>query len=469
MIRKVLSDSFIYGMSPHIPKIASLFIYPLITANVTEYDYGIMAIIFAYQGLFSVLSGLGMNLLIVNSFFKNPTRYIWRWRYIYGILKTWNIIFNSLISILIFFVLPKELGDTRFLIITLLFLPIVILGPVNTFAKTYYQLKKMPFQVAWRTILSGVLTIILNYYTIVELQLGFLGWIWSTAIVTLIIGFTNVYVKHFVIKLKPIYALKYNIIKSYLRITVPTIPHYYSGYLLNSSDRIVMDVQNISINNMGNYGFAYSFGNYFNFLGQAFSTALTPFQLELLKAEKHEKFRDLIFFIILLFFSISFSVSIFCKEIFEFLVKNEQLKSLYPLSIIIIMSYCYRPIYMGVMSRYFYNEKTKKIWRISFIAGLINLLANLILIPIYGFEIAAYTTFVAFIYMGYSGYFIKMYKEVKTEFQFHPIFWMVTQISLTFLAYYYRDASLMFKISLVLLVWQPFVFWYIKKKHNLNK
>ena len=77
------------------------------------------------------------------------------------------------------------------------------------------------------------------------------------------------------------------------------------------------------------------------------------------------------------------------------------------------MSYNYRPQYLAVSIRLVYFERTKKLWRISLIAGLINLVLNIFLIPIYGFQIAAATTFVALLYMGYSGFFSINIQEFK--------------------------------------------------------
>ena len=47
MIKKVVTNSAIYGLSPHIPKIVSVFLLPIMTQYLTDVDYGIAGTIAA--------------------------------------------------------------------------------------------------------------------------------------------------------------------------------------------------------------------------------------------------------------------------------------------------------------------------------------------------------------------------------------------------------------------------------------
>lgn len=48
MIKKLFTNSAIYGIAPHVPKIVSVFILPLLTTRLTDVDYGIAGTIAAY-------------------------------------------------------------------------------------------------------------------------------------------------------------------------------------------------------------------------------------------------------------------------------------------------------------------------------------------------------------------------------------------------------------------------------------
>src|SRR5690606_1432162 len=134
-------------------------------------------------------------------------------------------------------------------------------------------------------------------------------------------------------------------------------------------------------------------------------------------------------------------LSIWLKEIFAFLIRNEELAQVYPLGIIIIMAYNYRPMYLGANNRLFYHEQTKVLLKVTFIAGIINLILNLTLIKFFGYQVAAYTTFAALVYMGYTGYFLKQYKSTKT-LEYYPIYWLIATIILTIIGYYIVELNI---------------------------
>ena len=109
------------------------------------------------------------------------------------------------------------------------------------------------------------------------------------------------------------------------------------------------------------------------------------------------------------------------------------------------MSYNYRPMYMGSVNKLFFVEKTNIVWKVTFGAGVLNVFLNLIFIPKYGFEVAAYTTFISLMFMGYIGYFIPSIKKLNPV-NYHPIKWLVLTIGLTIAAFYFSELSLNFKV-----------------------
>ena len=225
-----------------------------------------------------------------------------------------------------------------------------------------------------------------------------------------------------------------------------------------------MDQMNTSTEEIGKYNFAYGFGNYFSMFSMAIGLAIGPLLNQKLKDQKFTDYRDVIFAIQLLFFAISFIVSLWCKEIFQILVNNDVLSSLYPLAIIIIMSYNYRPLYLAVSIRLLFYEKTNKLWRISFVAGILNLCLNIILIPVFGYKVAAITTFFALLFMGYSGFFLSVYKQLH-KIKFYPLMWFALQLGLTALVFYLKDEGYILKSLISIFMITPFVFWvYLKRK-----
>ena len=78
-------------------------------------------------------------------------------------------------------------------------------------------------------------------------------------------------------------------------------------------------------------------------------------------------------------------------------------------------------------------------------AGVTNVIMNFILIPIFGYKVAAVTTFISLMFMGYSGYFLKDFKNNNTV-NYYPLRWITGTIALTILCYAVRDIPLLYKI-----------------------
>lgn len=464
MLKKLFSHTAIYGLAPQITKIASFFSLPLITAELTGLDYGVAGVMAAYTTAISVLATLGLRVVLVNSFFKSPGQYKWAWRQIYGFLTLWTFLYAIILSVLIFLVVPQEAIENRWTILLLNVGPLIFFGQTSTICTTYYQLKQKPLQIAIRSIIFGLLSIGLNVLFIVVYKMGYMGWFWSSFIVGLLSNASYYYPLNFVLKFKPIFNFKRRLIKNSLKVSLPMVPHYYSSYLLNSSDKMVMDVMQVGTSNIGKYNVAYTVGSVMNSLGTASGMAIGPLLNKYYKEKKDEPAKNLIFILQISFFLITFGLCIWMKELFSFLIRNEELAKMYYLGIIIVMSYNYRPMYFGANSKLMFTEKTNVIWRVTLGAGLINVLLNLLLIPFFGFEVAAVTTFVAYMFMGYAGYYFKIFKEINSA-KYYPVFWLLLTIALTVLVFYAVELSIWVKIGISLAV-SGFAFIFI---YRLNK
>ena len=447
MIKKLFSHTVIYGLAPQIPKLVGILILPIITPFLTATDFGVYGLITAVVGAISVFSSLGMNVILSNSFFKDPDGYMLTWRRIYGFLILWNIPYSFILGFLIYFFIPKEASLNAFLIVILNVIPVAFFGPTAVLGALYFQLKQKPMEIAIRSFIIGSITIILNLYFIAYLKMGYIGWFISLAISQILLQISYWQPLNRKAGISPIYKQDYAILWKQLKVALPVVPHYYGGYLLNTSDRLVMKLVNVSASQIGAYNAANTVGNGFLMIGVAAGQAVSPMLMTAYKNNNQMQARNLVFVLQIVFLCITFAVSIWLKEIFEFLIKIEDLKKIYPLGIIIIMGYNYRPMYFGANFRLFFNEKTHKLMNITLLAGVICFVLNFILMPFWGYQVAAYTTFAGLMYMGYAGYFLKEYKETTTV-KFYPLLWLAITIVLTVLAFYAVDFILLYKIIL---------------------
>jgi O-antigen/teichoic acid export membrane protein len=469
MIKKLFTHTFLYAIGPQIPKLANIIVLPLITPFLTSADYGIYGTVLAYSSLFGGVKTLGIDVLLINSFFKkNAWREYWG-RYL-SFLYLFGLFFGIIYFFGLYFLMPSEVGDKTIYVCLLIVVPSLFFDLLNTFGGRYFQLSKKPRYIAIVVGSVGFITVCLNYYTIAEMRLGYMGWFISTAIGTFImfLWYLILLIKKARLRLR--FTLNVSFWVRALKVSLPTIPHKYSSYLLNSSDRLVLDQLQVPVKQNGIYNLAYIFGGYMDILGNGVGMAVGPLitkQYSKKTNEAENQVRELVFFLMFMFITLCTLLSLWVKEIFYLLIKNDALQDAYPIAIIVIMGYSYRPLYWGGINKLIFYEFTKKLWRVTFIGGLINVLLNLIFIPKYGIYAAAISTLVSLWYLAIAPYQIKEYKRIMVV-NFYPVFWMLSTVIITVLVFYLRDVEVGVKLIVSFFVISSFALYFLWRKSKLK-
>lgn len=454
MLRKIFQNSIIYTIGPQIPRLAGILVLPLITPYLTSIDYGIYGLITAYLGTLGALADLGMAVVMVNSFYKYPAKWPVIWKQIHGYLAIWSLVFGAILAVLLYFIIPHEAAKNKGLIILLNIIPVAFFNTTVIFGSRYYQFSGKPLFISVSTAIIGSASIIANYVTIAVFKLGYMGWFISSFLSSFLLFLAFIYPVFIKYKLSPIFAFRKRFLIRHLKVALPLIPHDYSAYLINSSDRIVFSITGVKLSNQGKYNLAYTFGNYFEFFGTALGMAISPFYTKINSrggAKSDMDLRNMTFFFQVLFLVIGSLVGLWCKEILKVLIKNTSLQDAYSLAIIIVMGYMYRPMYWACYARLSFNEKTGQLWKISFTAGVINVILNLIFVPLYGIYAAAVTTFLALLYLGFSGFFLQAYKETRPP-DYYPVFWLILIIVVSAAVFLMKDWSVSYKILVTLII-----------------
>jgi len=465
LFKKLLRTSVIYAVGPQLPKVVGFFLLPVLTPYLSKNDFGVWGSIMAYALLFSAARDMGMIAPMVNTFYQHPSRWKWVWRQINTFLLFFGVLYTVIQILVLYWVMPEEAADNRYIILMLIAFQSLFLDIPNQIGARYLQLAEKPLTLAAISMISGFIAIVIQLYCVIMIGQGYMGWFYSAFFSAFFSGifYCVIIYKE---KLHPIRALRLRWLKPRIKLSLPMLPHNYSAYLLGASDRMVMSQNNVSTQNIGLYNVAYMWGNYIDIFGNAVGMAVGPMYLKMYseKLEANEnKILQLTQFLQLLFLIGPFLIAIWSRELFLIFINNRDLQQSYDLSIIIIMGYSYRPLYWNVVNRLQFHNKTNQLWKISLVGGLINLVLNVILIPIYGYKIAAVTTFFALMYIGFFGYFLKVFKELDQN-KNYPILWLIAISFFTGLAYILKDINWMYKLILCisLITWTIF---YIKAKY----
>lgn len=476
MLKKIFGHSFLYTIANHIPMLANIVILPLITPFLTRDDYAVYGIVLAYLGALQAFSLLGSEVLFQNAYFKEKIKFKSIWSHLLGALAIWRIVYISIISLILFLVLRNKLEEDLWIVLAMLIIPRLFFELTRSISVRLCQYDGKHQRVYVISFITGIVTIATSFVSIYYYNQGFKGWIYAAVAGGLVEFVLHGYLLHFKEKIVPRFDFKKSFVKRSLKICLPVIPHYYSSYLLESSDRVVLDVNKVSMVNIGEYNLAYSFSNYFARFNSTLNTILSPIYFRVFGLENDEESDEFVSNLTLMWFVfiafVCYIICLWCKEIFLFLYRNPEFNEAYKLLPFIIVGMLYRPLYVACVDKAIYKEKTKSVLKISVVGGVLNLVLNMIFVPIYGVEAALITTLVAYLYMGFSGFFIK---EIRSEInlKYNPIYFFLAMVAVFALAQFSIDLSIFYKILLtlgsVLLIGLLYLFKGKEIISNLNK
>lgn len=464
MLKKLFSHTLIYAIGPRIPLFGNILILPLITKDLTEYDFGMRGLIYAVTELLLGLKYLGIEDILVQIYYKQNSEFRTIWSNIYAILQIYLFPYAIVCITLIYLFVPFESTTTK--IFTLLLISISIISSVTSMIGVrLMQLQQKPITISKISIVTGFLNLFLVYLTISIYKLHFLGWFLSTAltgILTFILYLKLLNENGIKMKLN----MKWKTTSIHFKNAFPLIPNKYGHYLLKSSDKMLMGILGFPIGQIGIYSAGYSIGNIAGQLKNAISSGISPILFSLIAKDKTDNIpAKLVQVVQFVFLGLTFTGALWAKEITNILMSNAELKKIYPIVIIVIMSQNYAPLRF-YYTNFMLNENRQKIfWKVTLLAGIVNLVINLLFLIKFGIIVAAISTFVSYLFMTYYGYKIKFYKEVKTQ-SVNISMWMTCIVLSSIVVYIARDIPIINKMAITttLLVLVGIVYKVAKKK-----
>jgi O-antigen/teichoic acid export membrane protein len=426
---------------------------PYITPYLSSRDYGIYGTLAAYSAAIFALKDLGLTTVLSVSYYKYVNRYHFIWNKIFTITSVWSFPLTLFLACIIWIVLPKEEAHYYWPVVIFQCLPLLLFEPTKWVGRKFFQLNQKPIPIVLINITASVLGVVATYLSINVFKLGYLGWFIASFVISLISFIPYLWILIRTIKIKFDFNFNKKWLYKYLAIGLPVLPHVASVYLLDTSDRLILNWYGVSLEEIGLYSMAYSLGAYFAIIGTALGDATGPMYIKLNKDDSPEsdiKIRNLTFLMQFVLLFLAFIGGLWMKEFFQILIKNESLQVGYIITIIIIFSYTSIPIYFGAVNRLQFLYKTKALWKITFMAGIVNVILNLILVPFIGIWGSVIGTFIAQLYMSFSGYLLKEFKLVN-RINFKPVLWVITILSLTGIVYLLKDVLILVKVILTLI------------------
>lgn len=182
-----------------------------------------------------------------------------------------------------------------------------------------------------------------------------------------------------------------------LSFCIPLVPHYMSNHLLNQSDRIMI-TSICGADKTGIYSIAYKMPEIMNICWTCVSTVYIPWLYKRLDRDEHKEIRKLNTIIMAGISLITFSVILLGPEIMRILAAEEYQEGKYIVPILVTGYYGLFTCLMCSHIELFY-QKNKFITIITLVSASVNILLNYLLIPKFGYKVAAYTTYIGYAIM----------------------------------------------------------------------
>ena len=176
---------------------------------------------------------------------------------------------------------------------------------------------------------------------------------------------------------------------------VPIVFHLLSQNILSTFDQVIIN-QLMGESQAGIYSLGYKVGMILSVFIVAILKAWTPVLYEKINEKKYKEIDVLASKYCLAVSLVALVLILFSKEIVMILATEDyfQIIPVIPVIVIGYLFFFYYSMYVGYA---FYYKKTKLISVFTIIAGVANIALNYWLIPLYGYQVAAWTTLLSYL------------------------------------------------------------------------
>ena len=259
--------------------------------------------------------------------------------------------------------------------------------------------------------ISALTNITLNILLILVFRLGAVGMLFAT-ISGHFVTALFLFIKEKVYKYIDIGYANKNELKKLLRYSVPLVPNALSWWALGASDRsIVLIFLGASFNGLLSIG--HKFSNLFMIFYNIFNISWTESAaLHMKDSDREEFFSGVIVNMFKLFCSVAIGMIACMPFVFPLMI-NEKFSGAYGIIPLFMLSSIFNVV-VGLYSViYVALKKTKEIAKTSVYAGIINIVAHIVLVKFIGLYAAPVSTIIAFGLMAIYRYFdLKRYINV---------------------------------------------------------
>lgn len=281
---------------------------------------------------------------------------------------------------------------------------IMFIGFIVDSATTLWMVKEK-YQYKYKmviamNIIKAILTPFIIYYLLTQTSLEqSFSRIMGGAIIPIIVG--GIVATHIFSKAKKMFKIKY---WGYaLKFSIPLIPHYLSMIILAQSDRVMIAKFDGNAK-VGIYSLAYTAASLIMILFDSINASFTPWTYKKMKEKLYGEVGAQSKKLMVLGAGCSILFILFAPEMVKIMAPSSYYDAIYIIPPVVLGNY-FMFMYGFFRNIEFYHKKTKNVMIASIGIAILNIILNLIFIPMFGYIAAGYTTMVGYLGMAIIHYY----------------------------------------------------------------
>lgn len=461
----LLRNSSIYLLTSLIPSAVGLLLMPFYLSYITLEEFGYFSVLLMINTFLTIFATMQLHSSIVKFFLEYKDDEFKQKQYLTSLLVVSVFISIVFLSFIYYFLDEiKVLFELQKLSNELVLLGLLI-AFINGF-KVFYESINRILQHAKDVLVSNILaTIVLvgcSYSFLKYYDMNLYGIVLATFIssVVALVYYMIINKKHFVL------SVNFKLIKEPTKFAIGLIPHTLSKNIYVLADRFIL-IKFVSMSDVGIYAIIDKVANMLKLMTSNFGKAFTPFFMTNNSNAVSMNLSQMILITNYIFLGFLLGLTLFSKVILDFIQDGLEIYAY--LTVVLSTAFIFKNLEMYLTNFLLDNKQTKYISIISFSAAILNIVLNLIFIPIYGIVAATITTTISY-FIG----FMVAYYYVDRKFQYFEFPFLKVSLDFLFvgilvlLTYFYQNLyGLGFMV--LYLSYGYFKYFYILKEKLLKR
>jgi O-antigen/teichoic acid export membrane protein len=468
-IKELFKDTAVYGISTIIGRFLAFILVPFYTHYLSEADFGIYSNIYAYIAFFNIIYIYGMDAAFLKySSLAESTKKKIVFSTAYLFVLVTSLILSGII--LIFktpFVFLMQVPDKY----NYLILYVVLILLFDTLALVPFANLRL-HRKAGKFVFIKMSFIILNIALILVFIIKFKYGIQAIFLSNLLASLITLLMLLPEIFKNLQFTIDKEELKKMLKFGLPYLPASISATIVQVIDRPILTAMTNDAT-VGIYTANYKLGIFMMLFVNMFQYAWQPFfLLNAKEKDAKEIFAKILTLFVLVASVIWVFVTLFVDDFAKLKIGANSSIIAEPfwsgLSIvpIILLAYVFHGMYVNFNAGIYIEEKTKYLPYVTLLGAVINVLANILLIPYYSLMGAAYATLFSYLSMCVSLFFVSQ-KFYKVNYEIGKVLRIIGLIVITLVVYYYfYYNNLLFLINKLSILILFFVMLFVLKVIN---